>query len=391
MSTAEDHPLDRAVLLHPLAYLAEGDEVTVGRRDIDSYAVLPADGAELVRRLESGLTPRAAANWYRDTYGEQVDILDMLDALAELGFLRTATEQRPDTSAPVRWQPLGRALFSVPAWIVYTLLIAGAVVVMIRNPQLVPRYPDVFFVHSFAVVELVAFVGQFPLILVHEAFHALAGRRLGLRSRLSIGRRLYFVVFETSLDGLVTVPRRGRVLPILAGMVADTVIVAVLVLVAATTASPLGRLCLGLAFGTLLRLVWQLYFYLRTDLYVLFTTALGCHDLHTVAKGVLGNAVRRLTGRPPVDESDWHPIDRRVARWYAWLMLIGYAVTLGTFVAAVGPVAYRFLTGTVGRLVTPGGSAGDVLDSGVALGLIVAQLAVIAVLIVRDRRAHLVG
>lgn len=391
MSTAEDQALDRTVLLHPLTYLAEGDEVTVGRRDIDSYAVLPTDGAELVRQLAAGLTPREAADWYRNTYGERVDILDMLDALAELGFLRTDAEPVPDVSAPVRWQPVGRALFSVPAWLAYAVVITGAIVAMIRHPQLVPRYQDVFFVHSFAVVELVAFVGQFPLILVHEAFHALAGRRLGLRSRLSIGRRLYFVVFETSLDGLVTVPRRERILPILAGMLADVVIVAVLVLIAATTASPLGRLCLGLAFGTVLRLVWQLYFYLRTDLYVLFTTFLGCDDLHGVTKGVLGNVVRRLTGRPPLDESAWHPTDRRVARWYAWLMVVGYAVTLGTFVAAALPVAYRFLTGVVGRLVTPGTPAGDLVDSGVALGLIVAQLAVIVVLVVRERRHPAVG
>jgi hypothetical protein len=390
-----DDSLDRSVALHPLTYLADGDEVTVGRMDIDSYAVLPADGAALVRRLATGVTPREAATWYQETYGEQVDILDMLGALDELGFVRADGQPSADDT-PVRWQGLGRAVFSAPAWVCYGLLVLAALVAMIRSPALVPRYQDLFFTKSFTVVELVAFVGQFPLLLVHEGFHTLAGRRLGLRSRLSIGHRLYFIVFETALDGLVTVPRRQRILPIVAGMVADVLVMAVFVLVAAGTQSIVGRLCMALAYGTLLRLIWQLYFYLRTDLYILATTALGCVDLHTAANGVLGNAVRRLFGRPLLDESSWHPTDRRVARWYAWLMLAGYLATIGTFVIVAVPTGYRFLSGVLGRFFTHGSGFGELLDSGVFVGLNVAQILVIVALKIRDRRPrtsfqHVVG
>ncbi|HEX4705699.1 MAG TPA: hypothetical protein VH352_26510 [Pseudonocardiaceae bacterium] len=390
--TIGNDDLDRAVLLHPLTYLADGDEVTVGRRDIDSYAVLPADGAALIRRLADGLTPREAVDWYRETYGEQVDILDMLGALDELGFVQTPGETDAATAEPVRWQRLGRSLFSVPAWFCYGLLTVVAFVVMIRTPDLVPHYRNLFFTSSFTMIELVTFLGQFPLLLVHEGFHALAGRRLGLRSRLSIGRRLYFIVLETSLDGLVTVPRRQRILPILAGMLADVLVMAVLILAADVTRagdgtlSLFGRLCLALSYGTLLRLIWQFYFYLRTDLFILLTTALGCVDLHTVAKGVLSNGFRRLTGRPVIDDSHWHPTDRRVARWYAWFMFAGYATTIGTFVIVVLPIAYRFLTGVLGRFFAHGNTFGGLLDSGLFLVLNLAQIVVIAAMTIRDRR-----
>jgi hypothetical protein len=385
MSTGSDD-LDRVVALHPLTYLADGADVTVGRTDIDSYAVLPADGAALIRQLADGLTPRAAVDWYRDTYGEQVDIRDMLGALGELGFLRTADEPAPAPLAPVGWQRLGRALFAPAAWFCYGLLVVAAVVAMVRSPALVPHYQDLFFTRSFTIVELATFFGQFPLLLIHESFHALAGRRLGLRSRLSIGRRMYFVVFETSLDGLVSIPRRKRILPIMAGMLADVLVMAALVLVADFSDGVVGRLCLALAFGTVLRLIWQFYFYLRTDLFILFTTALGCVDLHTVAKGVLGNAFRRLTGRPVLDESGWHPTDRRVARWYAWFMFAGYVTTIGTLVIAVVPIAYRFLSGVLGRFFTHGSTFGDLLDSGLFVGINVAQILVIVTMTVRDRR-----
>ncbi|GLW73030.1 hypothetical protein Kpho02_53290 [Kitasatospora phosalacinea] len=400
--TAPD--LDRPVALHPLVYLEEGDEVTVGRVDTDSYAVLPPDGARLVRWLAEGMTPRQAAEAYRREYGEDVDVADLLAGLDELGFVRattttatTATTATTGAAAPeppprpVRWQRLGRAAFSPPAWACYLLLVGAAAVAAVRSPDLAPRPTNVFFSPYFTVVALVLFVGQFPLILVHEGFHALAGRRLGLPTRLRIGHRLIFVVLETSLDGLVAVPRRRRYLPILAGMLADTVLTAALTLVAAATRHPdgtlggAGKLCLALAYATLLRLAWQAFLHLRTDLYVLLGTVLGCHDLHATAQGVLRNAVRRRTGRPLLDESGRHPADLRAARWYAWLMVGGYAFSLAVFAAGVLPAATRFVTGTLDRL---GGRApaGEFVDSAVFFALTVLQLAAVAHLALRERR-----
>lgn len=60
----------RVLRLHPLSYLDEGDEVVVGRTDTDSYGLFPADGAELVRRLEEGMAVPDAAAWYESRYGE---------------------------------------------------------------------------------------------------------------------------------------------------------------------------------------------------------------------------------------------------------------------------------------------------------------------------------
>jgi len=391
-SAGHEPDLDRPVRLHPLVYLAEGDEVTVGRPDIDSYGIFPPDGAEFVRRLEQGDTPREAAAWYQRTYGESVDAADLLGALAELELLRDSEEPAP-VQQPVRWQGLGKAAFSPVAWSGYALLVAWAGWAMVRSPELVPHYRSIFFTEYYSVIELVLFFGQFPLILVHESFHALAGRRLGLRSRLSVGRRLYFVVLETSLDGLVAVPRRKRYLPILAGMLADVLVLAALTLAADLTRGPdgalslPGRICLALAFATVLRLAWQCYVYLRTDLYVLFTTVLGCVDLHSTARRTLRNRFNRLLGRHDrlLDESTWHPADRRAARWYSWLMVAGYTLTIVMLVIAVVPTAVRFLSGVFSRFVVDATGV-ELLDTGVFLAINVAQIAIVAVLSVRRRR-----
>jgi hypothetical protein len=182
---------------------------------------------------------------------------------------------------------------------------------MARHHDLAPRYTNLFFSSYMTIVVIGVFFGQFPLLLVHEWFHTLAGRRLGLSSSLGIGRRLYFMVFETSLDGLVTVPRRKRYLPILAGMLADLLVVAIFTMVAGLLrrsdgSQPMvGAICLAMAFATLLRFAWQFYFYLQTDLYLLIVTALGCVDLHKTARRTLANRMNRLLGRTDrlLDES----------------------------------------------------------------------------------------
>ncbi|MCW2879399.1 MAG: hypothetical protein JWQ95_3499 [Sphaerisporangium sp.] len=384
---------DRPLPLHPLVYLADGEDVTVGRPDTDSYGIFPPDGAELVRRLEEGLSPRDAVAWYAAEYHESVDIGDVIAALDELGFIRSPDDPGTATAAPVRWRRLGAAVFSTPAWILYAALIGWALIAMALHRDLVPSYRNVFFTEYYTVVQATLFVVAIPQLLLHESFHALAGRRLGLRSRLSIGRRLYFIVLETSLDGLVAVPRRKRYLPIVAGMLADVVVMAVLTIaadlsrVAGGAFSPWGKFCLAFAFAILLRILWQFSFYLRTDLYVLVSTALGCVDLHTTAKRLLRNRVNRLLGRRDriIDESDWHPVDRRVARWYSWLIVGGYTLSLTTFVLAVAPIVYQMVIGVLGRFTDTGATWAQLLDSAVFTGFILLQLIVLGWLAVRDR------
>ncbi|MFE7560251.1 hypothetical protein [Kitasatospora sp. NPDC057500] len=390
-SNAPGLDLDRPLPLRRLVYLEEGDEVTIGSPENDTYAVFPADGAELVRLLADGATPREAAERYRQAHGESVDIADLVEVLADLDLLRPAGEPAATApeAAPVRWQRLGRAVFSRPALIGYALLTALAAAEMIRVPALVPSMDNLFFSPSYTLVVLLLFFGQAPLLALHEAFHALAGRRLGLRSRLSVGRRLVYLVLETSLDGLVSVPRRKRYLPILAGMLADVLAIAVLTLTADLLRgfdAGAARLCLAVAYATVLRLAWQGFFYLRTDIYVLLCTALGCVNLHAAASDVLRNAARRVTGRPPADLSAHHPVDRRVARWYAWLMVTGYAFTLTVFAGVVVPTAYRLLRDMWLRLTGEASLAGR-LDSLLLMVLTLVQTGVVVVIALRERRA----
>lgn len=364
--------------LHPLTYLEDGDGVVVGRVDIDSYAVFPPDGAALVRRLAEGMTPDAAAGWYRDTYGEPIDLEDLLDTLDELGFLDAGGPAVPDR--PVRLRALGQALFSPPAWVLFAAVITAAVVACVGDSGLVPHNDHVFFSSYLLVIEITVAAGQIPLILIHELFHLLAARRLGVHARIRMGHRLYFVVFETVMDGLVMVPRRQRYLPILAGMLADLLLASGLTLAAAATnptaggTSLVSGICLALAFTTLIRFALEFLLFMRTDIYYLIATATGCVDLDGTTRGLLRNAFWRRAGRHGkiVDAAAWHPNDLRAARWYAPVFLAGYGLALVLFAVLFVPISWRFFSTAVGSA-----AGGDLRDSHFwdAAGLLVLNLA----------------
>jgi hypothetical protein len=384
-------PPGATVRLHRLTMVPEEDGVMVGRPDVGSYALFPREGAEALRMLGSGVPVPDMAAWYQRACGSQLDVDDFLAVLEDLGFLRAADEDYPDL-VPVRWQRLGRWAFSWPAWLCYVTVIAVAAVAMARQPWLRPSYRDMFFTHYLSLIPLALTAAQIPCILLHESFHALAGRRLGLPSALRLGRRLYYIVAETRLDALHSVPRRQRYLPFLAGMLADAVLLSVLTLLAALlksqgVAALWTALLLAVAFTGVLRLIWQLMFYLETDLYFVLSQALRCRDLQNATRYYLRTRFRWLPGsRPAQPAGDWSDRDREMARWYAPIMVAGYGFSLASLAWAAIPAIAHFLSLLIGRLTRPHPPAGDLADAASFIALIALQLGVLAYVTVRDRR-----
>ncbi|WP_306317358.1 MULTISPECIES: hypothetical protein [unclassified Streptomyces] len=384
--------MNGTVRLHRLTMVADTEGVMVGRPDTGSYAVFPEEGAQALRMLLDGAPVDAVGDWYERTTGDPLDTDDFLETLDELGFLRIGeplAEQRP-----VRWQGLGRALFSWPAWLAYGALVAAAVTMMVRDPGLRPSYHQVFFTHYLTLIPLSVFALALPCIVVHEAFHALAGRRLGLPSTLGIGRRLYYLVAETRLDSLLSVERRKRYLVFCAGMLADVVLLCGFTLLSValdTNAIPswIHKLCLAVAFTCVLRLIWQLLFYLETDIYYVVTTATGCTDLQNATRFRLRSGFRRaLRLAPPVADTEWSGRDRAATRWYAPLLFAGYGFSLASLAWAGIPTAVHFWTTVADRLGAPDTPFWDLVDAAGFLLLSGLQIGLLVHVTLRDRRAR---
>jgi hypothetical protein len=384
-----DPPLE----FHPLSFVPERgeDEVLVGRPDSESFAVFATEDAALLQRMSEGIPPAEAAAWYEETYGQAVDIADFLMTLAELGFLREEGAESV-SAGPVRFQRLGRIVFSPATLGALVVVVTCWIFVIARHPDLAPNPRQVFFTGSVVLVQLLVVFGQLPWIGLHEGSHVLAGRRLGLPSTLGIGTRLYFVVFETRMNGLLTVPRRQRYLPILAGMLVDLFVISTLSLIAFALRGPAGseplagRLALAIAFPILVRLFYQLLLFLRTDVYFVVANALGCHDLHAAAQALIQNWAWRLLRRSDrlIDQEQWTERDRRAARWYAPFFVLGGAVMIAIGVLVVVPILDH-LAHLVWQGLTSSPSGGHFWDSLLFSILNLAQFAAFAFIATRDR------
>jgi hypothetical protein len=345
------------------------------------------------------MSPVQAGSWYQSTYGEPVDLNDFLSTIESLGFLassqtmpgadRQASEQ-DEEQVGLRW--LGRAVFSPVAWLVYLAVLVGWAFMVTQHHGLAPHPRQVFFTDSLLLVQLTLIFGQAPCIFLHEAFHVLAGRRLGLSSRLQPNTRLYFVVFETEMNGLLTVPRRRRYLPFLAGMVLDVQLICGLGLLAFATGaagphpSLLPRLLLAVALPVVPRLGFQFLLFLQTDIYYVFATALGCYDLHAATSALIRNRIHRLLGHPErmVDESQWSERDRQVARWYAPFAIAGAGVMIALGVLVVVPILAHVAALVAGGL-GDNNSGPRFWDTAVSITFNGLQILLFAVIALRNR------
>jgi hypothetical protein len=386
-------PASGTIRLHRLTMVAEDDGVMVGRPDIGSYAVFPVEGAEALRMLDAGTPVSEVAAWYQETCGSALDVDDFLEVLGDLQFVRGDGEEAPQ--APVRWQRLGRLAFSWPAMTCYAVITLAACVAMARFPYLRPTYRHLFFTKYLSLIPVAMAAATIPLVLLHESFHALAGRRLGLPSTLTIGRRFYYLVGETRLDSLFSVPKRKRYLPFLAGTIIDIVVLSALTLIAGilhSQGSPGWSygFCLAIAFALVLRLIWQVQFYLETDFYFVISHAMRCPDLHQAAKFHVKTRAFRLLHRPlPQSDAEWSDRDQAFARWYAPLLIIGYGFSLFTLLWAGIPSLIRFTELLIGRFTGSHNPKGGILDALVFAVLMSLQWGLFLYVVVRDRRARI--
>jgi hypothetical protein len=388
MTAIEPRPI--LVRMHHLTMVDEGDGVMIGRPDIGSYALFPRAGAEAIRMLDRGSSLTEIADWYEQVSGETLDVDDFVDVIDDLQFVVRDGEQAA-VPTTVRWQRTGARLFSWPALLLYACLVIGAVVAVVRVPDLRPSYRSLFFTDHISLIPVVLLALGVPWLLVHESFHALAGRRLGLPTTLGIGRRLYFLVAETHLDALLSVPRRKRYLPFLAGMIADAVILSALTLASlglrdAEAPHWCSALCLAAAFDCLIGVVWQLQLYLQTDLYYVAATAFGCADLQGVARHRIRRALARIRRAQLPPNDGWTEHDLAVARWYTPFLVAGYGFALGTLALVGIPTAVRFWTTVAHRLTDPHLGVGETVDTVVFIALALTQLSLLLYVAIRDRR-----
>jgi putative peptide zinc metalloprotease protein len=300
-----------------------------------------------------------------------VDVLDFANTLLELGFVTavdgtsTSTSTSTGFAAPARRWLTGprperiRWLFSRPAWLLYFLLFASCFAIEIVSPTYRPHPSDYFFLSdslaSFAILTVISFA----TVGVHECFHWLAASAQGVSARFAISRRLYFLVFETDLTQLWSLPRQRRYGPLLAGMAFDTMVLAatlagrLLITSGAVSAPPaVGHILAAVAILVTTNLAWQFCIFLRNDLYLVLSNLLGCVNLWRIAMLIVKKTAWRLTPDEQAELASAGARNRWHARWYSWLCVAGVAGAAWYAAYVIAPMIWRVIRSLANHLTS---------------------------------------
>jgi hypothetical protein len=326
-----------------LVLAPDGAEYVLGRPDLGLYVAVPEPAAVLIRALQGGATLAEATERASESAGSEVDSADFLAGLAEIGLL--AEPGPADGTAAVggrqiRWiagvKPTTAArFFGRTAWFCYGAAAVFVLAALVARPDLRPSFEDIWFLGDPALSMLSLAPISVLLAAAHEAWHWLAGRALGVPAVFRVSRRGIWLVFETDLTQVVTLPRRQRYSPFLAGMAWDTSLLAgALALRLLYRADLLGlpptldRLLGVVVLTQVVTLTWQgAAIFLRTDGYAVLANALRCHNLYRASWLTTKDRFWRLTPAETAELAEVSEHDRRVARWFGLGYALGLAAT----------------------------------------------------------------
>lgn len=353
------------VTVLPFTRQTDGEDVIIGRAETGVFLAVPAEAVELLEQLAEGKTIGDVSDSYQERYGEIPDLDEFIELLEAKGVVAVGGQAPGNGSGRQNVQPavrlryhfanfpqrLAQRLFGRAALLLYGFLVVIAAGLVVAIPSLASGPRDLYFPDHRTLSWTVIAVASYAALFLHEFGHLIAARAKGINSRIGLGHRLWYLVAETDLTGLWAVPKQERYMPMVAGMVVDAVSASLLVFVLFAGAQrwlllPLfaARLVRAMVFTYVLRILWQCFFFIRTDLYFVIANFFNCRNLLKDTEVFLRNQlVRVLPFSRPVDQSAIPAAERRMIRIYAFFWVAGRIAALTLLFAITIPVAMRYI------------------------------------------------
>ncbi len=348
----------------PFSWRTEGEHYIVWRKEGSNFIELAEDSFITLQLLQQGESFREVSERLEKKYGEKYDIKDFVSELIQLGFV-SSIDGIPLQVTPPRGKTISfinpryaRWIYSTPLLMVYIGLIVFAGMIFLSNREYLPKYSDFFFHENYLVVLSMSLFMGVILLIFHEFAHLMAGKAVGVDGFFRISMRLYFIVAETNLTRLWSVPRKKRYLPFLAGMLNDGFIIAILTIHRwASDQGLVSRIAFVYAFEKLIILIlfygiiWQFFFFMRTDLYYVIANLLGCRNLFGDSWTLILNNLFLAFFRNLKIPLSIPRKELRIAKIYAPFMLITTVLSLGFFAVYGLPILIQLLLQAINMLM----------------------------------------
>jgi len=339
----------------------EGEDYIVGRQDTGVYISLPEPGVEAINFLREGKSLKEAEAFLSEKYGEEITLKGLVEDFIECGFIKSVDGVVLEQVHELKEYHFTWVKKSHVKWLFSKITVGLQIVFIVSGVFLlfykgyIPMYSDLFFHPWYTVVGGVTFVCAWLLVFKHEFYHLLAAKNYGVEGQFSFSHRLYFVVAETDLTNVWSLPKRQRYVVYFAGLLTDFFFMALcfwlrfLADSGVINLSGFGyALVKGLILMQLTQILWQFLFFMKTDIYYVIVTMFRTTDLladtHRYIKEKLHQYFNVFSKQ---DLSLISERERKVIKYYSAFYLLGSCATMVVFLFYLLPITVEFLAGSL--------------------------------------------
>jgi hypothetical protein len=204
---------------------------------------------------------------------------------------------------------------------------------------------------------------------MHELGHMLAAARQGIKSKYGFGNRLWDIVAESDLTGILTLPKSQRYLPMLAGLLVDILCTSLLTILLdillRNGAGPFPiQVVQVLVVEIVLGMAWQFNIFVKTDIYFVLCNYFSYPDLDRDARIYLRDVLFRVSlgrfGRKAPASISSQLI---VLRVFSLIWLFGRLLALSVLFGVFMPTIWQYIESAIEMAKGPPTSAWMALDT----------------------------
>jgi putative peptide zinc metalloprotease protein len=333
--------LNSTLLLVPIEIRKDKKHYIVEDKTSGEFYEMPDICIDAINMISDGMRLADIQNVLVLKYpDEEVDLIDFAEQLmdmqliAEIDGVRLEQIKKPvgDRLGFLWISPhIGRFFFNKTSYCVYVALFVINIILFINKPNLFPQYKDLFIFDYMALTIPALLLLTFFLVLIHELGHVLAMRAFNLSTRLEVGHRLFLIVLETDMSSVWKLPSKERNVLYLAGICFDTVILAIALitkLIVGNGSEIFLSIMSIIVLDTVIRMVYQLCVYMKTDLYYVFENASGCYNLMENAHHLISKKIPFIKSKE-IDEI--FTGERKTVFFYSIFYVLGVVLTVSLY------------------------------------------------------------
>jgi putative peptide zinc metalloprotease protein len=323
----------------------DGDEFTIGDPYHTEFLRVPLIATEIIKRLDGNTPLGDILKEINAKFGEDVDIIDFMETLLEYGLIYKINNNVINTQIKREpkaiYKKMGEVFFSLYSMIFYFLCLLSICILLVLEPQLIPKYQSLFLFDSLGLNALNLLILAALLKGLHEFGHFLAAAKENVLSNIRFNLRMIWLVIETDMTGLWAKDKKARYIPFLAGMLWDiTLLFLGLSLQLVINESIIIGYLQIITFIAASSIIFQFIIFLRTDLYFVLINWKNASSLEQHSILYLKQKFLKK------QNSNWKSLpqhEKKTAIWFSYLYVIGGIIgILGVVYFQVFPTIHVF-------------------------------------------------